>query len=88
MRDIDTIIGILLDLHPRIKVEQLRAKYAADDDGVWFFSHPESPFEVQLESSCGSCPFLFGTDEDDGRFEANTCDEAVTLVEQGLGLKR
>lgn len=53
----------------------------------WFFSHPESLLEVQFESSHGSCPFLFETDEDDGRFEANACDEAVTLVERGLGLK-
>jgi hypothetical protein len=88
MRDIDTIISALLGLHPQIKVEQLQVKYAADDDGLWFFSHPESPFEVQLESPYGVCPFLFETNEHGRRFEANTCDEAVLLVERGLGLKR
>lgn len=88
MRDIDTIISALLDLHPQIKVEQLQVKYAADDDGLWFFSHPDSRFEVQLESSYGVCPFIFETDEHHNCLEANTCDEAVMLVEHGLGLKR
>jgi hypothetical protein len=87
MRDIDTIIAAATAKHPRLTVEQLKVKHpGADDDGIWFFNHPESEFEVQLESSYGTFPFLVGTDRHDERGEASTVDEAIVLIESWLGL--
>ena len=86
-RDIDTIVAVLTARHPRLLVEQLRVKHpGADDDGIWFFNHPDSPFEVQLESSDGSFPFLVETDRHRERGLATTVAEAVELVESWLGL--
>ncbi len=63
MRDIDAIIKALSLAHPELLVEQLQVLHpGSDDDGLWFFRHPASRYEVQLESSAGMCPFLFETD--------------------------
>lgn len=87
MRDIDQIIQTLKATHPGITQEQLRVLHpGADDDGLWFFRHPASPTEVQLASSTGQCPFLFETDAHDAPATAATVAEAVSLVQQGLGL--
>ena len=88
-RDIDTIVVALTASHPRLRVEQLKVKHpGADDDGVWFFTHPDSRFEVQLESSDGSCPFLVESDRHDERGRATTVAEAVERVECWLGLPK
>ena len=86
-RDIDNIIAALTDKHPRLEVHQLQVKHpGADDDGLWFFNHPDSQFEVQLESSYGSFPFLVETDRHDERGQATTLAEAEELLESWLGL--
>ncbi len=87
MRDIDVIIERLTSAHPELRAEQLRVLHrGADDDGLWFFRHPDCPHEVQLESSTGSCPFLFETDANNQRLTAATVADAVTFVAMGLGL--
>jgi len=86
LRDIDKIIEALESRHPRLIVEQIKASHPADDDGVWCFSHPELPYEVQLESASGSFPFLVETDRHDQRAQAGTLDEAIQLVDLWLGL--
>ncbi|MBW3599536.1 MAG: hypothetical protein KY475_19965 [Planctomycetes bacterium] len=86
-RDIETIIGALTKKHPQLRVEQLQVKHpGADDDGIWFFNHPDSEFDVQLESSFGTFPFVVETDRHDERGQATTVQEATQLVEDWLGL--
>jgi len=68
-------------MHPTVTVEQLKVLHpGADDDGLWFFSQPESPFEVQIESSNGTCPFLIETDETDERLTTNSVEETVQTL--------
>ena len=87
MRDIDAIIKALALAHPELVVEQLQVLHpGADDDGLWFFRHPASPYEVQLESPSGACPFLFETDAHASSATAGTVAEAISLVVGGLGL--
>ena len=87
MRDIDAIIENLTRQFPDLSVEQLRVIHpGADDDGLWFFRHPTSPHEVQLESSLGECPFLFETDASSQRTMVSSVPEAVDIVAVGLGL--
>ena len=58
-RDIDRVIAGLAGRWPAITHEQLRVSHpGADDDGVWFFRHPSSDREVQVEASSGNAPFL------------------------------
>jgi hypothetical protein len=86
-RDIEIIINTLVEQFPAIKSQQLQVKHpGADDDGLWFFRHPDSPHEVQLESSSGICPFLFESTEHGHAYEAATIQAAVSLVATGLGL--
>ena len=87
MRDIDKVISELTRLYPDLSAEQLRVTHPnADDAGLWFFRHPASQAETQLESSSGACPFLFETSEHAGRATAKTVTEAIALVADGLGL--
>ena len=87
MRDIDVIAESLGLAHPELSVEQLKVLHpGADDDGLWFFRHPSSPHEVQLESPFGMCPFIFETDADASATTATTIAEAIFLVANGLGL--
>ena len=85
-RDIDQIIERIRSECPLVEVEQLRTKFPADDDGIWFFTRPNHPFEVQLESSSGMCPFLIETDESPERFNAENVETAVTKLKQWLNI--
>ena len=87
MRDIDAIIQQLQLAHPGISAEQLSVLHpGADDDGLWFFRHPASSTEIQLESATGNAPFLVESSESGDRDEAGTVQQAVALVVAGLGL--
>ena len=87
MRDIDEIIRSLTYAHPQLVHDRLKVGHpGADDDGLWFFRHPSSPFEVQLESPEGQCPFLFETSARHAPATAGTVAEAISLVAAGLGL--
>ncbi len=86
-RDIDTIIAAMTARHPRLRVEQLKVKYpGVDDDGIWFFNHPDSDYEVQLESLHGAFPFIVETSLHNERRQASTVVEAVELIESWLRL--
>jgi hypothetical protein len=86
-RDIDTVIAELQHAYPRSACEQIRVTHpSADDDGLWFFTHPDRPVEVQLESSTGQLPFLVEGTESPARDMARTVDQAVALVAARLGL--
>jgi len=87
VRDIDAIIARLRVAHPDISAEQLIVLHpGADDDGLWFFRHPATDAEVQLESSTGTCPFLFESSGSADRFTASTVEQAIAFVVAGLGL--
>jgi len=89
MRDVDKIISLVLATGPEVKVKQLKVLHpGADDDGLWFFNQPESPFEVQIESSNGMCPFLIETDETDARFSGNSVEEVVQILSALLHLSK
>jgi len=87
--DIDAIIAQLHLAHPDISAAQLtvlRAGAGADDDGLWFFRHPATDVEVQLESSTGTCPFLFESSGSSDRLTASSVEQAVAFVVAGLGV--
>jgi hypothetical protein len=87
MRDIDAIIEALIQAHPELSVGQLKVPHpGADDDGLWFFTHPSSPHEVQLESPHGMCPFLSESDANTSSVTADTVAIAIGLVADGLSL--
>jgi hypothetical protein len=88
-RDIDAIIDALRRAHPEIACEQLRVLHpGADDDGLWFFTHPLGVGEVQLESTTGQFPFLLEGDDSDLREMIGTIEEAVARVSARLGLDK
>ena len=80
-RDIEEVIRRMRNLRPTAEINQLTVSHpGADDDGVWFVTDPRSPFEVQLESTNGMCPFLIETDETDQRWTASSVSEAVEIL--------
>ena len=83
-RDIEQIIERIQREFPAVAIEQLKVKFAADDDGIWFFQTPSCPFEIQLESSSGQCPFIIETNESPERFNAENVDAALTKLKQWL----
>ena len=87
MRDIDAIIAKLHLAYPDISAAQLTVLHpGADDDGLWFFRHSTTDVEVQLESSTGTCPFLFESTGSADRRTADTVEQAVAFVVAGLGV--
>lgn len=57
-QDIDRVIEKVRAAFPGVKVDPLTRIFPADDDGVWFFSLPGIPGEIQVESNKGARPFL------------------------------
>ena len=87
MRDVERIIERVRQVSSAVEVRQLQVRHpGADDDGLWFFNQPNSPFEVQIESWNGTCPFLVETAENDARFTANSVEEAVQILSALLHL--
>jgi hypothetical protein len=87
MRDIDRVIRQIMAVCPAVKVRQLNVRHpGADDNGVWFFEQPASKFEVQVESTNGTCPFLIETDESNERLTASNVDQTVQILSKLLHL--
>lgn len=76
MKDIEIIIGKVLEANTSIEVEQLVAKHSGDDDGVWYFKLDE--IEVQVESPTGMEPFLV---EGLAKDQVNNVSDVETTVE-------
>jgi hypothetical protein len=86
-RDIDKLIASLQAKHPLLWVGRLRPKNSGIiGDGLWFFTHPASQSEVQVESSTGQLPFHIESDTDQKPILATTMTEAASLIESRLGL--
>ena len=49
MKDIDLIIEKVRQVFPEIEVEQLKVKFPADDDGIWYFYLSKTDW-IQIES--------------------------------------
>jgi hypothetical protein len=87
-RDIERVIAALRRNYPGISSEQLRVAHpGADDDGLWFFTHPRGVGEVQLESTTGTLPFLVEGTDSPACDTADTIEQAVALVAARLGLR-
>ena len=87
MRDIDRIERALLAVYPELKITQLKVIHpGADDDGLWFFSHPAGRCEVQLEAAAGNFPFLLESGSDNQRLVITTVEGAIECVAAKLGL--
>ena len=87
VRGIDTVIDLIRARLPGISVEQLQVKHpGADDDGLWFFSHPAGQFEAQLESHNGEFPFLIESDGTSLRAHVASPAAAVEAVVAPLGV--
>ena len=80
-RDIDEIVERVVAANKGISVSQMRKIHDADDDGIWWFGVSD-PYEIQVESSSGQCPFLVEMDIPGlpKRQEIETVDEVVQLV--------
>jgi len=87
MRDIDQVTRQIQAICSEVSVEQLLVTHpGADDNGIWFFSQPGSPFDVQFESPNGMCPFLIETLENNSRLRAESVPGAVDTLRQLLHL--
>ncbi len=79
-RDIDVVIRQVIQKMPEVEVEQLKVKWPADDDNLWWFSLPAVKMNIQIERAW--CPFLIETDEQSSKqaLKATTVDEAVGMI--------
>jgi hypothetical protein len=84
-RDIDRVFARVRMSLPAARMEQLKVAHpGTDDDGLWFFSLPNTKSEVQVESPTGDCPFLIENDFDNERRELNTVEEVASSVVEYL----
>jgi hypothetical protein len=80
-RDIDAIIELVRENYPNVCVQQLKVKFPADDDGIWYFWNPENPNdEIQVENSFGQCPFIIETNRDATAVGGKTIEEVVSII--------
>lgn len=89
-RDIDRIIAAAKQQMPEVRVWQWPKKHPGDDDGIWWFSLPGMPQDIQVESASGNCPFVVETDEQSSynARRANTVEEVETWIIEYLSLQR
>ena len=86
-RGIDEVIDRLRASWPELRCEQLRVTHpGADDDGVWFFAHPTTREEVQVESSSGDPPFLVESDQAPAAM-CPSVEATLAVVARRLGLR-
>jgi hypothetical protein len=86
-RDIDKLIATLQAKHPLLWVGRLRGQHSGiQSDGLWFFTHPASQSEVQVESATGELPFHIESDRDQNATLATTMGQAVAFIEACLDL--
>lgn len=81
VRDIVEIIRLVRERYPGVCVQQLEVKHSTDDDGIWYFWHPDNPNDdIQIENSDGNCPFLIETNRDDKAVSGDTIEQVVSLI--------
>ena len=88
MRDVDRIIDLMTQTFPDVSVEQIQVAHpGVDEDGIWFFTRPGLPCEVQLESFNGMCPFTAETTENAGSHTIGSVESAFDVLSQLLHLR-
>jgi hypothetical protein len=83
MRDFDLIVEKVKQRFPEVQVEQLKTKFPADDDGIWYFYLPKTDW-IQIESPYGMCPFIVETHRQNS-LEARKADSIDEVVEMIVG---
>lgn len=80
-RDIDKIIDLVKKEFPKANVEQLKVKFPADDDGIWYFWLSENPNDdIQIENSYRQCPFIVETTRSPGAQRGETVEQVVSII--------
>jgi len=79
-RDIDVVIRRVKQEVPEVEVNQLKVKWPADDDNLWWFDLPEAKATIHIEGP--RRPFLIETDEQSSKqaLKATTIDGAVEMI--------
>jgi len=81
LSDIDKIIHSVKGEFPNVAVEQLKVKFPADDDGIWYFWLPEnSDDDIQIENSYGQCPFIIETNRSPEAKHGATVEQVISIV--------
>jgi hypothetical protein len=86
MRDVNKVVRVLLARYPDLKVQQLEVKHPFDDEGLWFFTHPSIPFQVQVETPTGNAPFLVETTEHNERYACASVRDLLGVLTHLLHL--
>ena len=81
------IIDLVRLSYPSVRWSRLQVSHpGADDDGIWFFSLPDQPGSVDIESTFGVCPFDVDTDKHRERFIGETVAQVAEKIVQWLAL--
>ena len=88
MRAIDRVIASIKAAMPGMAVRQLQVAHPGDDSGLWFFTHPGSRVEVNVESSDGEFPFLIENSENGIRMTTTTDEDTIAAVSLVMGIQR
>jgi len=87
--DISQVVDALSHRFPTIMILQQQGSWIADDDGLWWFSLPDTDCRIQVESMNGDCPFLVEA-HGIARLRVSTVDELIRLISEyvaGVSLK-
>jgi hypothetical protein len=85
MKAIEQLIPAIKAALPGVQVKQLQTSLPADDDGLWFVTHPAYDVEINLESFTGEFPFLIENSRNDTRVTTNDIDETIAALKWTLG---
>ena len=83
--NIEKLIPAIRAAFPGVQVKQLQTSLPADDDGLWFVTHPDADVEVQVESHDGEFPFLIENSKNDTRVTTSDIDETIAALRWTLG---
>lgn len=80
-RDIDKITELVKQSFPSANVEQLKVKFPADDDGIWYFWLPDiKDDDIQVENSYGQCPFILETNRSSEAKHGESIEKTVSII--------
>lgn len=80
-RIVNKIIELVRKEIPEADVSQLKVKFPADDDGIWYFWLPEfSDDDIQIENSYGQCPFIIETNRSSEVRRGETVEQTVSII--------
>ena len=81
--DADKIIEAIKEKFPGTKVNEWDAMNPRSFYySLWFFNIPNVDGEIQIESTSGNCPFLVESCLNDDRYNGDTVEEVVSIIEK------